>query len=110
MDRVRSGLGRRGEDLGHVQIAGGGGLTTQRVRLVGRPDMQRVTIRIGIDRHTGDPRVPARTSDTDSDFATIGDQHLTQAHFSSFTLRSTGTVAGAHATGHRPGRRLVCRQ
>ncbi len=76
MDRVRSGLRCRGEDLAHVEVAGGGGVTTQRVGLVGDADMQRVTVRVRVDRHTGDPRIPARTSDADSDFATIGDEHL----------------------------------
>jgi hypothetical protein len=38
--------------------------------------MQSVPVRIGIHGHAADTGIPARPGDTDSDFATVGDEHL----------------------------------
>ncbi len=69
---VRGGL----QHLGDVQVAGGRGVTAQRERLVGRADMQSVPVRFGVDGYARDPGVPAGPGDADSDFATVGDEHL----------------------------------
>ncbi|GAA2915607.1 hypothetical protein GCM10020221_09200 [Streptomyces thioluteus] len=76
VDRVGPGLGRGGKHLGHVEVAGSRSVTAQRIRLIGHPDMHGVPVRVRVDRHACDPGVPARTSNADSDFATIGDEHL----------------------------------
>jgi hypothetical protein len=76
VDGVGTGLGGRPEHLGEVQIAGGGRVTAQRVRLVGRADMRRVPVGVGVDGYAGDPGVPAGTGDADSDFTAVGDEDL----------------------------------
>jgi hypothetical protein len=38
--------------------------------------MQSVPVRIGVDGYARDPGVPAGTGNADSDFATVGDEHL----------------------------------
>lgn len=76
VDRVRPRVLGGLQHLGHVQVAGGRGVTAQGERLVCGPDMQRVPVRFGVDRDARDPRVPARPSNADSDFATVGDEHL----------------------------------
>ncbi len=76
VDRVRARVLRGLEDLGDVQVAGGRSVTAQGERLVGRTDVQRVPVRLGVHGHAADTRVPARPGHTDSDFATVGDEHL----------------------------------
>ena len=76
VDGVRPGVLRGLQHLGHVQVAGGRGVTAQGERLVGRADMQSVPVRIGVDGHARDPGVPAGPGNADSDFATVGDEHL----------------------------------
>ena len=76
VDGVGAGFARPRQHLGHVQIAGGRGVTAQCVCLVGRAHMQSVPVRIGVDGYARDPGIPAGTGDADSDFATVGDEHL----------------------------------
>ncbi len=64
------------EDLVGLQVAVGGGLTTQGVGLVGDADVQGVAVEIAVHGHGGDAHLLARTDDTDSDFATVGDENL----------------------------------
>ena len=59
-----------------LQVALGGGLTAQRVGLVGEADVEGVAVEIGVDGDGGDAHLLARTDDTDSDFATVGDENL----------------------------------
>ncbi|AQY20373.1 hypothetical protein T261_03261 [Streptomyces lydicus] len=44
--------------------------------------MQGVAVRVGVDSHTPDPRVPAGTGNPNGDLATVRDEHL--AHDGSF--------------------------
>ncbi len=76
VDGVRAGLACGVEDFGDVQVAGGGGVTSQGERLISGADMQSVPVRVRVDGHARDPGVPAGPGHTDSDFATIGDEHL----------------------------------
>ncbi|CAM5350254.1 hypothetical protein STENM36S_07614 [Streptomyces tendae] len=76
VDGVRARLARGFEDLLDVQIAGRGGVTTQGERLISGADMQCVPVRVRVDGHARDPGVPAGPGHADSDFATIGDEHL----------------------------------
>ena len=46
------------EDRLGVEVALGCGLSAERVRLVGEPDVQRVAIELGVDRHRAE--CPAR--------------------------------------------------
>ena len=68
LDHIEDGLG--------VEVALGGCLATQRIRLVGQPDVEGVAVELGVDRHGGDPELLAGTDDTDSDFAPVGDEDL----------------------------------
>ena len=83
VDGVRAGVGRGREDFGDVQVAGGRGVTAQGERLVRCPDMQCIPVRIGVDGYARDPGIPAGSGNADSDFATVGDEHL--AHDGSST-------------------------
>ena len=74
------------QHLGDVEVAGRRGVTAQGERLVGRADMQRVPVRVGVDGYARDPGVPAGPGNADSDFATVGDEHL--AHDGSLTSGS----------------------
>ncbi|CAM5312893.1 hypothetical protein SCANM63S_00488 [Streptomyces canarius] len=76
MDGVRAGLTRRVQDLLDDQVAGGRGVTAQSERLIRGADMQSVPVRVGVDGHARDPGVPAGPGHADSDFATVGDEHL----------------------------------
>lgn len=76
VDRVRPRVLGRLEHLGHVQIAGCRGVTAQGERLVRRADMQGIPVGFGVDGYAHDPGVPAGTGNADSDFATVGDEHL----------------------------------
>ncbi|GDY54305.1 hypothetical protein SVIO_049280 [Streptomyces violaceusniger] len=76
MDGVGAGLGGRGQDLGLVEIAGRRGVTAQRIGFIGRAHMHSVPVRIGVDGYARDTGIPAGTGNTDSDLATVGDEHL----------------------------------
>ena len=40
------------------------------------PHVQRVPVRLGVDRHAGHAGVPAGPGDANGDLATVGDEHL----------------------------------
>ena len=80
VDGVGAGLARPPRGLADVQVAGGGGVAAERVRLVGGADVRRVPVRVGVHRDAGDPGVPAGPGDADRDLAPVGDEHLGQGH------------------------------
>ncbi|GGP89751.1 hypothetical protein GCM10010249_04550 [Streptomyces roseolilacinus] len=68
--------------------------------------MQGVPVRIGVDGYARDPGVPAGTGDTDSDFATVGDEHL--AHDGSLHSQNTLSLGTADTTFRLfPGREVA---
>ena len=59
VDGVGAGLGRGVQQLAEVEVGLRGGLPAQGERLVGEPDVRRVGVGLGIDRHAGQTRIPA---------------------------------------------------
>lgn len=76
VDGVGTGLAGRAQDLADVQVAARRCVTAQGERLIRGADMQSVPVRVGVYGHARDPGVPAGPGYADSDFATIGDEHL----------------------------------
>lgn len=76
VDGVRTGVGGCLQHLGDVQVAGAGGVAAERVRLVGRADVQRIPVRLGVDGDAGDTGIRAGPGDADGDFSAVGDEHL----------------------------------
>src|SRR5690606_39007574 len=70
--RILAGL----DDTFRQEIALGRGRRADMHRLVGHFDMQRVPVRIGKDRNSGNTHLLRRLDDATGDFAAIGDQYL----------------------------------
>ncbi|CAM5246378.1 hypothetical protein SHIRM173S_03721 [Streptomyces hirsutus] len=64
------------QHLVDVEVAGRGSVTAQGERLVRGADMQSVAVRIRVDGHARDTGIPTGSGHADSDFATVGDEHL----------------------------------
>ena len=91
-------LGDR-DDLADVEVGVARCRTTQRVRLVGQPDEQRVPVGVGVDGDAADPGVLAGPDHADRDLTAVGDQDLLQRgglrhprRLSFGAARSVGTV------------------
>ena len=67
------------DDLVHHQVGLGGGVAAQRIGLVGKPDVQGIAVRVGVDGYGGDALVAGGADDADRDFTAVGDQHLGEA-------------------------------
>jgi hypothetical protein len=76
MDGVRARFGRGRKDFREVQITGGRSVTAQGVCLVCRADVQGIPVGLRVDSYAPDPGVPTCTGNTDSNLATVGDEHL----------------------------------
>lgn len=76
VDRVRPRLPRGLQHLVHVEVTGGRSVTAQGERLIRGADMQSVPVRVGVDGNARDSGIPAGPGNADSDFATVGDEHL----------------------------------
>ena len=76
MDGVGAGLTRGVQHLLDVEVAGRGSVTAQSERLIRSADMQSVPVRVGVYGHARDTGIPAGPGHADSDFATVGDEHL----------------------------------
>ncbi|GHH27726.1 hypothetical protein Srubr_61480 [Streptomyces rubradiris] len=59
--------------------------------------MHSVPVRVGVDGHARDPGIPAGPGHADSDFATVGDEHLAQTHFE---IPSPAHRTGANSDCH----------
>src|SRR5579859_543950 len=81
--RVGAGLGGHLEDLADVQVALGGGLAAESVRLVHHRDVQRVEVGFGVDADAGQPGVAAGPRDPHGNLGTIRDKDLTHETLSS---------------------------
>ena len=64
------------EDRVGVEVALGGGLATEGVRLVRIADVQRVAVELGVHRDRGDPELSAGTHHAHGDLAAVRDQDL----------------------------------
>ena len=76
VDGVRARLAGGAQHLLDVEVAGARRVTAQGERLIRGADMQSVPVRVGVDGHARDTGIPAGPGHADSDFATVGDEHL----------------------------------
>ena len=76
MDRLGAGRLGGGDDLADIEIGLGGLRRADRNGLVGHIDMQRVAVRLGIDRHGLDAEPARGPDDAAGDLAPIGDEKL----------------------------------
>jgi len=67
-----------GDDGRHVEIAVGGPGRTDADGLVGKADVERVAVGLGVDGDRADAEFPAGVDDAECDFATIGDENFTK--------------------------------
>ncbi len=74
--------GRRGSDADGV---------------VGGEDVRRLAVRVGVDRHGGEPLGVAGAGDADGDLAAVGDQHAPHGHMRKTpqVVRGTGACSAA---------------
>ena len=94
VDRVGAGLSRDLDDLLDAEIRLRRGGPVQRVRLVGQPGVQPVEVLFGVDRHAGQPGVPAGPDDAYRDLAAVRDEDLPHGDLSSATLFPGWFAAG----------------
>ena len=76
MDGVGARLGRGVQQLAEVEVGLRGGLPAQGERLVGKPDVRRVGVGLGINRHAGQTRIPGSPDHPDRDLTAVGDEDL----------------------------------
>ena len=91
MDGVRSALL---DDLKHslrIEIGLGGGLAAEGKRLIGQPNMKRISIELGVDGGRSDAELFASTNHSHGNFAAIRDQDIGEHGL----LRSSNGMGGA---------------
>ena len=76
MNGLRPALGRNPNQFVDVEVCLGNASGAEGVRLAGRLDMQRVPVRLGVDRHAGDAHRIEGSSDAYRDLAAVGDKDL----------------------------------
>ena len=76
MDRIRPGYFGGGDDAGDLQVAFPAGGRPDADRLVREPDMERIPVRLGIDRHGLDPELLADPYDAEGDLPPVRDEDL----------------------------------
>ncbi len=103
MHALGAALADRVEDRVGVQIALGGSLPAERVRLVGVPHVGRVAIELGVDGDGRDAELATRAHHANSDLASVGDEDLREHGCVSYgeTVRTQRSAARRKAA---PGR------
>src|SRR5499427_9868519 len=76
MHRLGAAVARRLEDPLAIQIALAGRSRADGPRFIGKLDMQRAAVGLGINRHCHDPEPPRGADYAAGDLAAIGDQYL----------------------------------
>ena len=76
-------------------------MTAERERRVGRLDVRRVPVRVGVDRDAGDPGVPAGPGHADRDLAPVVDQQGADHHIRNTPKRVSSTGAFKAAESER---------
>ena len=74
MNRVGAGDFRGADDGRHAQVAVDAAGRPDADVLVGKADVQRVLVGLGVDRDGLDAELAAREDDAQGDFAAVGDQ------------------------------------
>ena len=75
-----NGIGARAagdvEQLVDPQVGVGGTIAAERPGFVGRADVTRCPVAVGVGRYGGDSCIARRPDDPNGDLATVGDQQL----------------------------------
>ncbi len=85
MNGVDIGDFRRGDDGGHIQIAFRRSRRPNADRFIGKTDMERVAVRLAVDRNRTDPQFFAGADHAKCDFAPVGDKQFSKHRFQSGT-------------------------
>jgi hypothetical protein len=72
-----------------VQVALGRGAGPNAVGLVGRTDVQRVTVGIRVDRDGADPELPQRAEEANRNLAAVGYENLRKERQGLFLLKAS---------------------
>ncbi|MNI83735.1 hypothetical protein D3C73_1405770 [compost metagenome] len=80
MNGIALGKSSHTHNIGKVQITVLGRHRADAVSFIRQSDMQRIPVRLRIDRYGGDPQFTAGSYDADRDFAAVGDQHFLNVH------------------------------
>ena len=81
MDRLDIGDLGRGNDRGHIQIAVRRPRRPDADGLIGKADVQRITVGLAVHGNRANAEFPARVQYAQRDFATIGNQNFTKHAF-----------------------------
>ena len=100
MDRLGSGSGGDLEQGVDLQVALGRRARADEIRLVGAPDVQRVTVELGVDGHRADPELLQSADHAHGDLAAIGHQDLGE-HAAGLYLPVCCEPAAAWTAGRR---------
>jgi hypothetical protein len=76
VDRFRAAFSRYVDDLVDHEVRFRGGGRPDKVRLVGVPDVERVPVHLGVDRHGLDSHFPARPLHPDGDLSPVRNQYF----------------------------------
>src|ERR1700691_713617 len=80
MNRVHIGNFSGANHLRDVQVTLARSGRADTYGLVGKPNVQRISIRFGIDRYRGDIQLLTRIDDAQGDFTSVGDKDFSK-HF-----------------------------
>ena len=108
VDRLGAGLLGDLEDLVHREVALGGRAGAEQVRLVGAPDVRRVAIGLGVDRHAGDAELLERPHHADGDLAAVGDQDLARTSAGGEVIACRPALPWRRCASPPPARRRGC--
>ena len=74
MNRVGAGDLGGGDQVGDLEVGGAAGRRADADVVVGKADVQRFAVGLAVDRHGGDPQLPARANDPQGDLPAVRDQ------------------------------------
>ena len=76
VDRVGTGDLGGGDQIRDLEVGGAAGRRPDAYVIVGEAHVQRFAVGLAVDRHRGDPELPARANHPQGDLPAVGDQHL----------------------------------
>ena len=76
MNSLSTAFNGNGENRRHIEVAVGNTATAYAVAFIGKLNMQRIFIRLGINCNSADAHFTARTDNSYCNFATVGNQNF----------------------------------
>ena len=95
VDRIALCNLRRRDDVGDVEIAVGRSGRADAHRVIGQPDVHRISIGGGVHRHRFNPHFMRRAVDAQRNFAAIGDQDTLDCHDLTRSRQAAGQIRPA---------------